>query len=99
MAVVRVSKKGQIVIPKPIREELGLKPGTYVHLGDTDARATLTVIGDDPVEAGYGMFAHLGPLTQDLLESKREEIELEERKLQRWLKPKQTRGMSSTPSR
>jgi AbrB family looped-hinge helix DNA binding protein len=87
MAMVRVSTKGQITIPKALRDELGTGPATYVHLGENGEGAELTVVGEDPVEAAYGMFAHLGPLTQDLLESKREERELEERKLQRWLKP------------
>ena len=80
MAVARVSTKGQIVIPKQIREELGLKPGTYLHLGDTDAQATLTVIGDDPVEGGYGALAHLGPMTPGLLREHRDELELEEQR-------------------
>jgi AbrB family looped-hinge helix DNA binding protein len=90
MPLVRVSTKGQIVIPKEIRTRLGIKPGTYMSLRSNDNEVTLTPFGDDPVEAAYGMFAHLGPITQDLLDDRREERELEERKLQRWLKPRRS---------
>ncbi|MBM3476804.1 MAG: AbrB/MazE/SpoVT family DNA-binding domain-containing protein [Armatimonadetes bacterium] len=98
MAIVRVSTKGQITIPKGIREELGLEPGTYAQLGEKGEGAVLTALGKDPVEAAYGMFAHLGPLTQDWLEYKLEERELEERK-EAWLEKTLFRKSSSTPSR
>ena len=98
MVAVRVSTKGQIVIPNEIRQELGIEPGTYVQLGERGEGAALTVVGKDPVEAAYGMFAHLGPLTQDLLESRREERELEERK-EAWLEKTLFRASSSTRSR
>ncbi len=98
MPLVRVSTKGQLVIPKELRRQLAVKPGTYVSLRGTDQHAALTAIGDDPVEAAYGMFAHLGPLTQDLLESRREERELEERK-EAWLERTPFRERSSTRSR
>jgi len=98
MALARVSTKGQIVIPKAIRDELGLRPRTYVALREEDEVATVTVLGDDPIEAGYGALAHLGPGTPGLLEDKREERELEERK-EAWLRETVFRGSSSTRSR
>lgn len=33
----RVTTKGQVTIPKPIREELGLQPGDEVTFEETDA--------------------------------------------------------------
>ena len=32
MAVVQVSPKGQVLIPKAIREKYGVKPGSNVHI-------------------------------------------------------------------
>lgn len=37
IATTRLSSKGQIVIPEPVRNELGLKPGAeFVVTGDRD---------------------------------------------------------------
>jgi len=80
MALARVSTKGQLVIPKALREELGIGAGTHVAVRDDASGAALDVIGDDPVEAAYGALAHLGPMTPGLVEEHRRELELEERK-------------------
>jgi AbrB family looped-hinge helix DNA binding protein len=38
----RVTEKGQVTIPKPIREELGLEPGDEVDFEATDDGVVLT---------------------------------------------------------
>ena len=35
---VKVSKKGQIVIPKIIRDKLGIKPGKYLLIDEKNGR-------------------------------------------------------------
>jgi antitoxin PrlF len=53
-----VSEKGQITVPKRLREQLGLHPGDRLELVEDAGRlvATKTVPGDgDPVDAVYGI--------------------------------------------
>ena len=32
MLITRISSKGQLIIPKPIREKLNIEPGTYLTI-------------------------------------------------------------------
>ena len=47
---VTVTQKGQVTIPKPVRDRLGIKPGSQVdfEIAD-DGRAFLRLIGKDPL--------------------------------------------------
>ena len=81
MRIVRASTKGQIVIPADIRKRKGIKGGTYVGLTERDDEIVLRPLSDDLVDAAYGMFAHLGPLTPGLEEERRKERDQEERDL------------------
>jgi antitoxin PrlF len=51
-----VSEKGQITVPKPLRERLGIRAGDQLDLTEEDgtlvARKT---IASDPVAAAYGI--------------------------------------------
>lgn len=53
MAVL--STKGQIVIPKKLRKELHLKPGTGISVEKLDNNILLIPHSEDPVEAICGM--------------------------------------------
>jgi len=55
MPVVKVSTKGQIVIPKDIREQLGIKPGMHVLVYVVDDHAELAPVSGDPIRAMRGM--------------------------------------------
>jgi antitoxin PrlF len=52
----KVSEKGQVTIPKPLRDRLGIKPGEVLDFeeagGQLIARKTDS---QDPVDALYGM--------------------------------------------
>lgn len=77
MKVVVTSAKGQVVIPKEMREKIGLKPG---------ARAAVEVVGDhieihalpeNPIEFFCGIFKEGSSLTKALLKARREEADHE----------------------
>lgn len=81
MRIVRASTKGQVVIPVDMRRRKGIKGGTYVGVTETDDEIVLRRLSDDLVDAAYGMFADLGPLTPGLEEERRRERDQEERDL------------------
>lgn len=54
----RVSEKGQITVPKRLRERLGIRPGDKLELVEEAGRivATKALQGEtDPVDAFYGV--------------------------------------------
>jgi AbrB family looped-hinge helix DNA binding protein len=91
----KVSSKGWVVIPKEIREEMGLRPGDEVqfsvlrplpNMKQDPALNVLQVIRipDDPVALVSGMFKRTPgkPLmTERLIEERRREAAEEERKV------------------
>jgi len=51
-----VSEKGQVTIPKPLRERLGIRPGQILDFNEEHGRLVVTkVTPRDPVEALYGI--------------------------------------------
>jgi len=53
-----VSEKGQITVPKRLRDRLGIRPGDRLELVEEEGRlvATKATAGDgDPVDALYGV--------------------------------------------
>jgi AbrB family looped-hinge helix DNA binding protein len=79
MEIVRLSTKGQLVIPAELRRQLNITPGTYIRIEEHDGHLQLTPLGDDIIEATCGMLAHLGPMTPALLEERSRDLEREER--------------------
>jgi len=67
MYTAKVSTKGWIVIPKPLREKYGLKKGTQVQVVDYGNVLALMPLPTDPVKALHGMLAGGPPLTEELL--------------------------------
>ncbi len=84
--IIRASKKCQIVIPAEIRRRMGIKPGEYFHVEESDGQIVLQPLGDDPVEACHGMLAGGPSLTKELLKERAADREREERKMARWLR-------------
>ena len=81
MTQVKVSTKGQVVLPSELRRELDIRPGASVDISREGTRLVLTPIPDDPVAAAYGALAHLGPMLPDMLEERRRERQREEERL------------------
>ena len=67
MLKVKTSSKGQIVIPKEIRDALGIKPGTVLSVHVEGGRIIL-----EPSPAPPDIFVELGKKSEQILkESKR----------------------------
>ncbi len=66
-----VSERGQVTIPKRLRDRLGIRPGQVLEFEAEDGRlvARKTDTGD-PVEAIYGILG-LGGSTDELIEELR----------------------------
>jgi len=62
--LARLSSKGQIVIPKEVREYLGLERGTEFHVQVEAGRIVLQPIGPPVAHKLYGMLADLDLLDQ-----------------------------------
>lgn len=72
-----VSEKGQITVPKRLREQLGIRPGDRLELVEDKGRlvATKTLPSDsDPIDAVYGML-DLGMGTDAAVRALRGEID------------------------
>ena len=77
MSVAQITPKGQILVPKNLRQKLGLKPGGKVHMAEDDGRLILTPVPSDPIEAATGFLKGKYSLTQDLRREHREEARRE----------------------
>lgn len=78
-----VSLKGQMVVPAGLRRALGVRAGTLVLIIPDTVNKQMIVrpmATDDPIEAGFGMFAGETSLLKTLLKTKKEEILLEQKK-------------------
>ena len=78
---VKVSSKGQIVIPAGIRHELGIEAGTRLAMRVEDGRVVVDI---DNVESRLrklralrGLTAGGPSMTDELLEERRQDLEIE----------------------
>lgn len=79
----KVGVKGQVVIPKAIRERIGIRPGDEVAFDSDDQEVRIRRVADvdanraDRIRALRGIWSDSG--TDVLLAERRKERELEER--------------------
>lgn len=79
MAVVKTYPKGQVIIPKEIREKLGIKPGKALSLELVDDHIEIRPLPDDPIDFLTGIFADQpGSMASELLEERRRDDDQEE---------------------
>ena len=79
MPIVRTSSKGQIVIPKRIREKLGIGPGKRVLFRLVGNHAEIFPLPDEPIKAIRGMLRSDTSLSEELLKERRKDSEIDER--------------------
>lgn len=79
----KVSTKGGITIPAPLREKYGLEPGSNVVIFDAEGRIILFPGMKGPIEEAHGMLAEGPSLTQELLAERAKDLEREKAKLHR----------------
>ncbi|MGD9050030.1 MAG: AbrB/MazE/SpoVT family DNA-binding domain-containing protein [Anaerolineae bacterium] len=75
--LARLSSKGQLVIPKAVRQALDLRPGTPIHVRVKDKEIILQPLGVSQIEALYGKYAGTD-LLDDLEVEHRQELQDEE---------------------
>lgn len=87
----KVGPKGQVVIPKPIRDRLGISPGDEVVVEQDGREVRVRLQADDAearrkrIRALRGIWAGIpGLSTKDLEADRREEREREERKMREY---------------
>lgn len=88
MYTTKVSAKGRIIIPKPLREKYGLKKGSQVQVFDYDGVLAVVPLPVDPVKALHGMLAGGSSLTEDLLAERTRERAREDSRGDRTLRPR-----------
>ena len=74
MYTAKTSVKGQIVIPKPLRDRLGIKPGTTVELIPEQGRLQLRALPEDPIAAIRGSLKGGPSLAKQLIREHKEDV-------------------------
>jgi AbrB family looped-hinge helix DNA binding protein len=62
-----VSVRGQTVIPRSIREELGITPATRLEWKVENGVIIVLPLPSDPVQSAVGILEGRGPTTSELL--------------------------------
>jgi AbrB family looped-hinge helix DNA binding protein len=80
MPIVRISSKGQIVIPKEIRDKLGIGPGKEVLLQVVGEHVEIVPLPDGPIKFMRGMLKADISLAEELLRERRRDDEINKRR-------------------
>ena len=72
----RLGELGQVVIPKPLRERLGLKGGQLLEIREERGQLIVSKsLEDDPIDAVYGVL-HTDMTTDEMIEEMRGPVDL-----------------------
>ena len=86
MKIVTTSAKGQIVIPKAIREDLDIKAGQKLSVEVKGDHLELYPLPLDPIKHLRGIFKGGPSLTKELIKERKRDYEREEAKIARFLR-------------
>jgi len=78
----KVTSKGQIVIPKKLREKYGILPATAIRWIEKDEGILMVPESEDPIKAARGMLKGSGIL-RSYLKEKKLEIQREQKRIAR----------------
>ncbi len=74
MQTARTSSKGQIVIPKHIRDKVGLKPGSLVEVKLANDHIEIIPLPGDPIKAFRGALIGRKSFAGQLIKEHRREV-------------------------
>ena len=85
MTIVTALGKGQVVIPKPIRDRMGISPGQKLSIEVREQNNEIVIhpLPKDPINALWGILKGTKVSTKALLKMRREERTLENKKTAR----------------
>ncbi len=89
METSTLTTKGQLLIPKRIRNKYGIKAGVKVAFIETPEGVVIKAMDAAYFESFVGLFKDSLPSTAEYLKTKKEEIKLEDEKMNRIFKKKQ----------
>lgn len=70
-----ISEKGQVTVPKPLRERLGIRPGDQLEFSEEHGRLIAQKVSErNPVEAVYGIL-ELDQGTDEMLRGLRGDVD------------------------
>ena len=73
MRTMNITEKGQVVIPKDLREKYGIELNGAVIVTEISGHIAVLPIDSDPVRTGRGMFRFAKPVSEMIRESRSEE--------------------------
>ena len=88
METSTLTSKGQLLIPKRIRNKYGIKTGVKVAFVETEDGLMIKAMDHEYFEQYAGMFKDSLPSTDELKKMKKEEIDLEDKKMKKIFKPR-----------
>ena len=74
MPVVQVSQKGQVLIPKAIRNRQGVIPGSRVQILEQSGGILIKPAPEDPIDTACGFLDGDFSLTDDLIKEHQAEL-------------------------
>ena len=80
MPIVRTYAKGQIVLPKDIRNKMGITPGKSLSVKWVDDHVEIRSLPDDPIEFLTGFLKdQAGSLAAELLAERKKDNRIDEK--------------------
>jgi AbrB family looped-hinge helix DNA binding protein len=79
MPITKTHPKGQVVIPKAMRDQLGIKPGKMLSIERVGDHIEIRPLPDDPIEYLTGIFQDQpGSMATELLDEREKDDAIEE---------------------